>query len=75
VKIPAGVPHIFANLTEQPIRLIAVFPDARLTWEELGPNPLIEYDTAGRRKSEPTVRAGTGRVGPMEERCTSTSDT
>jgi mannose-6-phosphate isomerase-like protein (cupin superfamily) len=42
VKIPAGVPHTFINLTEQPIRLIAVFPDARLMWEELGPNPLVE---------------------------------
>jgi mannose-6-phosphate isomerase-like protein (cupin superfamily) len=42
VKIPAGVPHTLVNLTKQPIRLIAVFPDARLTWEELGPNPLVE---------------------------------
>jgi mannose-6-phosphate isomerase-like protein (cupin superfamily) len=41
VKIPAGVPHTFLNLGDQPVRLIAVFPEKVLGWEELGPNPLL----------------------------------
>jgi hypothetical protein len=41
VKIPAGVPHTFLNLGDQPFQLIAVFPDAQFSYEELGPNPLV----------------------------------
>jgi mannose-6-phosphate isomerase-like protein (cupin superfamily) len=41
VKIPAGVPHTFLNIGDQPFQLIAVFPDAQFSYEELGPNPLV----------------------------------
>ncbi len=42
VKIPPGVAHTFLNIGDQPFRLIAAFPDKRLSWDEHGPNPLIE---------------------------------
>jgi quercetin dioxygenase-like cupin family protein len=42
VKIPAGVPHTFLNIGGEPMRLIIVFADSRLSWDALGPNPLPE---------------------------------
>jgi mannose-6-phosphate isomerase-like protein (cupin superfamily) len=42
VKIPARVPHTFLNASQQPFRMVCVFPDNRWTYQEVGPNPLVE---------------------------------
>ncbi len=41
-RIPAGAPHTFVNEGDQPLNLTAVFPSGRLSYKELGPNPLLE---------------------------------
>jgi mannose-6-phosphate isomerase-like protein (cupin superfamily) len=40
-RVPAGVPHTFLNVGSEPFNLVATFPDKRLTYKELGPNPLV----------------------------------
>ena len=42
VKIPAGVPHTFLNVGSQLFHLIGVFPAGRISYKELGPNPLVK---------------------------------
>ena len=42
VRIPAGVPHTFINTGNTPLHLTAVFPSDRLTYTELGRNPLVK---------------------------------
>lgn len=42
VRIPAGVPHTFVNLDDRVIHVIGVLPDEAISYEELGPNPLLE---------------------------------
>lgn len=39
-RVPAGVPHTFANVGDSPLNLTAVFPTKHLTYRALGPNPL-----------------------------------
>ena len=41
-KVPAGVPHTFINAGDKVFRLVAVFPDKRLTYKEVGQNPLVK---------------------------------
>lgn len=45
-RVPAGVPHTFVNTGTQSFNLTAVFPSKRLTYKEIGANPLVK---AGRR--------------------------
>jgi mannose-6-phosphate isomerase-like protein (cupin superfamily) len=40
-RIPAGAEHTFVNTGDQPLNLTAVFPSGRLSYREIGPNPLI----------------------------------
>lgn len=40
-KIPAGTPHTFANVGQQPLNLIGVLPSSSPDYAELGPNPLL----------------------------------
>jgi mannose-6-phosphate isomerase-like protein (cupin superfamily) len=40
-RIPAGFPHTFINAGKTPFRLIAIFPDDKFTYTEVGPNPLV----------------------------------
>lgn len=42
VRIPAGVPHTFVNIDDREIHVVGVFPGAALTYEELGPSPLLD---------------------------------
>lgn len=42
VRIPAGVPHTFLNVGDKVIHVVGVFPGEALTYEELGPNPLLD---------------------------------
>ena len=41
-RVPPGVPHTFVNSGDQVFRLIAAFPDNRISYKELGPNPLAK---------------------------------
>jgi len=41
-RVPAGVPHTFANGGSTPLNLIAVFPTPEFEWTPIGPNPLVE---------------------------------
>ena len=41
-RVPAGVPHTFVNQGTEPFNLVAVFPGKRLTYKEVGPNPLVK---------------------------------
>ena len=41
-RVPAGVPHTFANGGTTPLNIIAVFPTAEFDWNPVGPNPLLE---------------------------------
>jgi mannose-6-phosphate isomerase-like protein (cupin superfamily) len=41
-RVPKGVPHTFANRGPCSFNLLAVFPTNRLTYKELGPNPLVQ---------------------------------
>lgn len=41
VKIPAGVPHTFANNSDHVIHVIGVLAGDTITYTELGPNPLL----------------------------------
>ncbi len=41
-KVPAGVPHTFINSSQEPINIVAVFPGKKITYSELGPNPLVK---------------------------------
>jgi len=43
-RVPAGMPHTFVNSGDQVFRLIAAFPDKRLSYSELGPNPLAKKE-------------------------------
>lgn len=40
-RVPAGTPHTFINTGSAPFNLVAVFPSKRLTYKEVGPNPLV----------------------------------
>src|SRR5262249_28527272 len=40
-RVPAGVPHTFLNVGNEPFNLVATFPTKSLTYKELGPNPLV----------------------------------
>jgi mannose-6-phosphate isomerase-like protein (cupin superfamily) len=42
VRVPAGVPHTFVNAGVAPLNLTAVFPSKRLSYTEIGPNPLVQ---------------------------------
>lgn len=42
VRIPAGVPHTFVNPGERPVHIVGVFPGDTISYQELGPNPLLE---------------------------------
>lgn len=44
-RVPKGVPHTFANRGPCSFNLLAVFPTNRLTYKELGPNPLVQPGT------------------------------
>lgn len=41
-RVPAGAPHTFVNQGPIPFNLVAVFPSKRLTYKEVGPNPLVK---------------------------------
>jgi mannose-6-phosphate isomerase-like protein (cupin superfamily) len=41
LKVPAGVPHTFVNTGSARFRLIGVFPAGRISYKELGPNPMV----------------------------------
>jgi len=41
-RVPARAPHTFVNKGSVPFNLVAVFPSKRLTYKEVGPNPLVE---------------------------------
>jgi len=41
-RVPAGVPHTFANAGTVPLNVTAVFPTSELDWTPIGPNPLVE---------------------------------
>jgi quercetin dioxygenase-like cupin family protein len=41
IRIPAGVPHTFVNLSERVIHIVGVLPGDTITYAELGPNPLL----------------------------------
>lgn len=43
-RVPAGTPHTFINTGSAPFNLVAVFPSKRLTYKEVGPNPLIKKE-------------------------------
>jgi mannose-6-phosphate isomerase-like protein (cupin superfamily) len=40
-RVPAGMPHTFANGGTTPLNIIAVFPTPDLDWTPIGPNPLV----------------------------------
>ncbi len=41
VRIPARVPHTFVNLGEDILHVVGILPGDTITYEELGPNPLL----------------------------------
>lgn len=41
-RVPAGMPHTFANGGTTPLNIIAVFPTPEFEWTPIGPNPLVE---------------------------------
>ena len=41
-RVPAGVPHTFLNIGAESLNLTAVFPSKRLTYKEVGVNPLVK---------------------------------
>jgi mannose-6-phosphate isomerase-like protein (cupin superfamily) len=43
-RVPAGTPHTFINTGSAPFNLVAVFPSKRLTYKEVGPNPLVKKE-------------------------------
>lgn len=50
-RVPKGVPHTFANRGPCSFNLLAVFPTNRLTYKELGPNPLVHPGTTESSKA------------------------
>jgi mannose-6-phosphate isomerase-like protein (cupin superfamily) len=52
-RIPAGHPHTFINSGTSPFRLVAVFPDNKFTYQEVGPNPLVKSDAPPADTSSP----------------------
>ena len=42
LRVPAGVPHTFINQGDSPFNIIAALPSRRISYNELGPNPLLE---------------------------------
>ncbi len=42
VKIPAEAPHTFINRRETPVNVVGVLPKNNTSYQELGPNPLLE---------------------------------
>lgn len=40
-KVPAKVPHTFINVGAREFNLVAVFPDKKPTYHQLGDNPLV----------------------------------
>ena len=47
VRIPAGYAHTFINAGTQSFNLTAAFPDSQLTYQEIGPNPLVKPRSSG----------------------------
>lgn len=47
VRIPAGVPHTFVNTGKEVLRVVGILPADTLSYEELGPNPLLAEAGAG----------------------------
>ena len=45
-RVPPGVAHTFANRGKCPFNLLAVFPAQRLSYKEIGPNPLVQRAAA-----------------------------
>lgn len=52
VRIPAGVRHTFMNLGDEVIHVVGIFPGDSLTYEELGPNPLLSEPGDGDASGE-----------------------
>jgi mannose-6-phosphate isomerase-like protein (cupin superfamily) len=50
IRIPAGVPHTFINTTDKPLHLSAVFPSNRISYKELGRNPLVKDSSVYKKK-------------------------
>lgn len=42
VKIPAGAPHTFVNRGETPAKVVGILSQNNTSYQELGPNPLLE---------------------------------
>lgn len=40
-RVPAKVPHTFMNVGAREFRLVAVFPDKKLTYQQVADNPLV----------------------------------
>ena len=43
-RVPAAVPHTFLNVGKEPFNLTAVFPGKRLTYNQIGANPLVPQE-------------------------------
>ena len=41
-RVPAAFQHTFINAGDKPFNLVAVFPDDKLTYNEVGKNPLVK---------------------------------
>jgi len=41
VRIPAGMPHTFMNVSARPVNVTGVFPTKVHSYTEIGPNPLV----------------------------------
>ncbi|HXE74932.1 MAG TPA: cupin domain-containing protein [Candidatus Xenobia bacterium] len=41
-RVPAGTPHTFINAGGRVMRLVAVFPDKKISYHEVGANPLVK---------------------------------
>jgi mannose-6-phosphate isomerase-like protein (cupin superfamily) len=41
VRVPAGFQHTFINAGDEPVNLIVVLPDEKLSYHEVGKNPLV----------------------------------
>ena len=57
-RVPKGVPHTFANRGPCSFNLLAVFPSNRLTYKEIGPNPLVQPGTTESPKAPATDLGG-----------------
>jgi len=41
-RVPAGVPHTFINAGDRVLRIVAAFPDKKISYNEIGKNPLVK---------------------------------